>query len=62
MLIQQEFLFKEKQEKIYNESGKVEKQVYLNFNEIEIIHSLKIKVEENMYLGRVIANNMIMTK
>ena len=48
--------------KIYNESGKVEKQVYLNFNEIEIIHSLKIKVEENMYLGRVIAGEELSTE
>lgn len=48
--------------KIYDETGRVEEQVYLDLNSIDVIYSLKIKVEQDMYLGKVIAGERLSTE
>lgn len=48
--------------KIYDETGRVEEQVYLDLNNIDVIYSLKIKVEQDMYLGKVIAGERLSTE
>ncbi|WP_300360996.1 hypothetical protein [Fusobacterium sp.] len=48
--------------KIYDEAGRVEEQIYLELNNIDVIYSLKIKVEQDMYLGKVIAGEKLSTE
>lgn len=48
--------------KIYDETGRIEEKVYLDLSSIDVKHSLKIEVKENMYLGRVIAGEELSTE